>query len=304
MSPRDFTQRIFVDTNILIDGTITPDQRAIDFLTLAGQNSSIELVTSDYVMWEKIDFVRMQNWVANAIAKGKSYKDGITGKIEITGELVTKISSDLANYSTTIEDKFNVENFNIMDSPTKKSTFFEALKKLMYCSAISKQDLLVLLSAHDLGCHAILTKDKQFDLDLNRARQFESDLQQALIPGELKDLKFYRDLNKTPQQYYNDWFTEKIIPQAIFKITDGIYQHPNVAEIDTELSNPIAIGDYLYFLKTSDEGTHVWHTKVEPGMLRDYDTKDDIQQGNHVTLKLPESIPVGDIRNTYVFKVE
>lgn len=304
MIPGDFVLKLFVDTNILIDATITPEEEVVNFLTKAGQNKYINMITSDYILWEKLDFVRMQNWVSNEIKNNKSYKNAVKHRVVLNDEIVAKICLEVDEYKRRIEEDYKIVNYNLMDSSTKKADFFESLKKLMCASSISKQDLLVLLSAYDLDCDRIVSKDSQFDQDLSRAQQFEINLKEAIIPDSLKTIKFIRDIKKTPQQYYNDWFNEKIIPMSIFKVENEFFNKPNVVAIRPVDETIVKVSDYIYFLKVDNDSTQIHHTKIETGMLRDYHTKNEIMQGNHVTIKLPDSIPVASLRNSYAFIID
>lgn len=304
MDPKDLRLRMFVDTNILINATVTPDPDTIAFLTSAAQNEYIHLVTSSFVIWEKFDFVRTQNWIYSEISKGKSYKNALRNSVEIDEALAEKISEDLKSYADDIEEKFGIQNFNLLDSPSAKADLFEFLKKLMYSSSISKQDLLILLSAYETESNAILSKDRDFGKSLGNVKGFEDSLQEALIPPNLKEIKFCRDLKKTPHAYYSEWFTEKLIPKSLARLTGEVFQEVNVVEISCGEDKTVRDGDFLYFLKLGETNVQTWNTKIEAGNMRLYGSDATVTEGQHVTVKLPNEIPVGGLQNTYIFKMD
>src|SRR5438309_11435316 len=93
----DTKLRVFVDTNVLIDCFITPDQPVIDFLTAASQNNLFNLVTSDYALWEQYEFIRKQIWIEHLVGIKRSHNEALTYKLQLTDELRRKVEEAIAS---------------------------------------------------------------------------------------------------------------------------------------------------------------------------------------------------------------
>jgi hypothetical protein len=246
----DIKLRLFVDTNILIDAFTTPQSNVTTFLEQAKIHPEIDLITSDYALWEHHEFIRKQIWIKNLVNNNNSYKGALSYKIELTEEIRKEVENAI-DIATKGREKFGIDNANLMDEETLNKDFFRWLELFQIHTRISNQDLLILLSAYATQSNAILGKDKNFKKEVGEDSfdSIEMSLQDAQIPEELKRVFFIGDLKTNPQKHYYNWFTKQFIESSIGHCY-RTFKKRNVLVIE---SNEVEIGDYLMLIKFSDD---------------------------------------------------
>lgn len=287
----DIKLRVFVDTNILIDCFVTPEPTVINFVKNASASDLIDLVTSDYALWEQNEFIRKQTWIRALVSNQKSHNEALTYKLKLTDSLRQEVSDNIANAKTDRE-MLSILNYNLMDEATPNGDFFTRLELLTINSTISNQDLLILLSAYVTKSAAILSKDGRFNSSLMEIASLEETLGSSLLPETLKSIKFINSLDKNPQQNYNEWFENRFKDLHIAECI-CYYQKVNIVCAECIGNENINIGDYLLLTKNSknNEFKRVVF-RVNENCLRDYDNGTDIPSGRKVTIKMPNEISV------------
>ena len=203
----DIKLRLFVDTNILIDAFTTPQSDVTDFLEQATIHPEINLITSDYALWEHHEFIRKQIWIKNLVNSNNSYKGAISYNIELTDELRKEVK-DAIDFALEGRKRFEIDNANLMDENTLNGDFFRLLELFQIHTKISNQDLLILLSAYATLSNAILSNDGGFrnEVKEDKFNNIEQSLINSQIPDNLKKLSFVSDLKISPQKHYYNWF--------------------------------------------------------------------------------------------------
>lgn len=305
LSIEDFKLRLFVDTNVLIDAIVTPEQPVVDFLNLANGHEEIDLVTSDYVLWEQNEFIRMQTWIKQMVDSNKSYKNAIKWGITVDDSLQELVTNRITK-SSQDRETLNIYNYNLMDDSIATKDFFSLTSKLTAFTAISNKDLLILLSAYATRSHAILSSDKNFRSEFSNAVSLKASLRDSLLPVNLKEIKFFKPRPEAPPSVlYYQWFTDFLAPRKVGKCEAKVYERMSIVAIRCENDEVINIGDYLMIAKISPDQFRKQVVKVETGNLKDYESTNDIEGGRHVTLKIPDA-PENTIdwmANAMVFKI-
>ncbi len=285
----DLKLRVFVDTNVLIDCFVTPEQDVIDFVTEAAGSDSLELVTSDYALWEQNEFIRKHTWVKDLVNGNRSHNEALTYRLKLSDALRQTVEQNI-HACKSQREALNILNYNLMDEATLDGDFFAWLELLTIHSTISNQDLLILLSAYVTKSKAILTKDSGFNSSVSEVAGLEETLGTSLLPSALKGIRFINNLAKKPQEYYNEWFEQIISPQ---KIGDCMhfYSKTNVLGAQCITAHEIEVGDYLLAAKVLENGEFKKVVfRVNDDSLQDYDKEEKVTKASKVTIKLPADV--------------
>jgi len=315
ISRSDFHLRLFVDTNVLIDYLENFDgNKAKSFLELFKNTDfeNIELVTSDYVLWELYGYFRKdlyvrkmmtdpnRNWGFNRARKGmKEFKGVDREEMEEFGNAIKNMVDQLEEVITIQRD---------MDKETEG--FSEIIERLLQCSKFSYKDTMVLVSALYTQSHILVTIDEQFREEGRRSTELEEEREslptEFLGKSGLGDLKFEPPSEFSSEegikQYYQMWFEERNKEKEIGKV---IKYWSELKAIGVECFNDCTIkeGDYIYIVKFIEAKDIVRKlVKIEKGYLRDYETEEPIKEGKKVTIKLPDDSLEGlNLENAIIF---
>lgn len=302
----DIKLRLFVDTNILIDAFTTPQSDIIAFLEQATIHTEIDLITSDYALWEHHEFIRKQVWVKNLVNNNRSYKDAINYKVQPTVELKKEIK-DAIDFAFNERDRLGIANANLMDEKTLNGDFFRLLELLQINTRISNQDLLILLSAYATQSNAILSRDRGFKKEAGEDSfdNIEQSLGEAQIPDELKRVSFIGDLKINPQKHYYSWFMKQF-EELSMGYCYRTFDKNNVVVIE---SDEILIDDYLMLIKFSDDTNEAKKIafRVDEGCFREFEPNTILENSTRkrFSIKLSEEIEVQSwMKNALIYKLD
>lgn len=310
----DFNLRLFIDTNVLIDYLEDYDkQKAKSFIDLFKNSNfdNIELVTSDYVIWELYDYFRKDlyvkkminelKWGFNRAQKGiKEFKDVDVEVmkgfgIEI-GKMVDLLKKNGSQEAITIK--------YIMSENTEK--FSEIIEQLLRSSKISYKDTMIVTSAYYTNSHVLVTIDEQFKGEGNRISELEEENKN--LPKKIS-LKFKPPIDFSCEDIikknYKEWFEENNEQNKIGKVIK-CYDKVNVIGVECLNDYIIKVGDYIYAVKfNADKDIIKYLFKIEEKCLRNYDTNEQISEGKKVTIKLLDYSPMGsNLENANIFLAE
>jgi len=314
ISRYDFNLRLFVDTNVLIDYLeIFEGNKAKNFLELfkTSDFENIELVTSDYVLWELYGHLREDLYVKKMILEaGWGFNRARKGINEFKGVTM----ADMEKFGMTIQNRVNqleesegndfIPVIRLMSEQTEK--FSETIERVLRFSKFSYKDTMVLVSALYTESHILVTIDEQFKGEGNRIAELEEE--KADLPIEIS-LKF-----KPPSEFsseedikrsYKEWFDERNEGKKIGRVI-GYWSEVSVIGVECR-DYTIREEDYIYVVKFVDAKNFVKRLfKVEKGGLRDYETEKPIKEGKKVTIKLPDDLAFEglNIENAIIFLSE
>jgi predicted nucleic acid-binding protein len=314
ISRADFHLRLFVDTNVLIDYLEGFDgNKAKSFLDLFKKSDSenIELVTSDYVLWELYGHLREDLYVKEMILD-KSWgfnraRKGINEFKGVTMEEMEKIGVSIKNRVNQLEESEGKDFIPVRRLMSEQTEEFSwTIERLLQCSKFSYKDTMVLVSALYTKSHILVTIDEQFKGEGNRIAELEEE--KADLPIEIS-LKF-----KPPSEFsseedikrsYKEWFDARNEGKKLGKVIK-YWLEPNVIGVECFNDYTIMAEDYIYVVKFIEAKSIVKRLfKVEKGCLRDYETKKMIGAGKKVTIKLPDgSSESVNLENAIIFLSE
>ena len=306
ISRYDFNLRLFVDTNVLIDYLeIFEGNKAKNFLELfkTSDFGNIELVTSDYVLWELYGHLREDLYVKKMILEaGWGFNRARKGINEFKGVTM----ADMEKFGMTIQNRVNqleesdgndfIPVIRLMSEQTEK--FSETIERVLRFSKFSYKDTMVLVSALYTQSNILVTIDEQFRKEGRRITELEEERESLptafLEKSGLADLKF-----KTPSEFsseenikrsYKEWFDERNKGKKIGKVIN-YRSKENVIDVECYGDYTMEVDDYIYVVKFIDAKDFVKRLfKVEKGCLRDYESEEPIREGKKVTIKLPDDL--------------
>lgn len=302
----DIKLRLFVDTNILIDAFTTPQNDVTTFLEQAKIHPEIDLITSDYALWEHHEFIRKQIWIKNLVNNNNSYKGALSYKIELTEEIKKEVE-DAIDFATKGREEFGIDNANLMDEKTLNEDFFRWLELFQIHTRITNQDLLILLSAYATQSNAILGKDKNFKKEVgeNNFDGIEQSLQDAQIPNELKRVFFIGDLKTNPKKHYYNWFMKQFKELSI-GYCYRTFSNSNVIVIE---SDEITNNDYIMLIKLSDDTNEMKKLvfKIDEECFQEFKPEKLLENDakKRFSIKLPQDIEVQSwMKNAFIYKLD
>ena len=183
ISRYDFNLRLFVDTNVLIDYLEYFDgNKAKSFLELFKRSDfgNIELVTSDYVLWELYGHLREDLYVKKMILEaGWGFNRARKGINEFKGVTM----ADMEKFGMTIQNRVNqleesegndfIPVIRLMSEQTEK--FSETIERVLRFSKFSYKDTMVLVSALYTQSNILVTIDEQFRKEGRRITELEEE---------------------------------------------------------------------------------------------------------------------------------
>lgn len=292
---QDINLRLFVDTNVLIDFVDGINERGSrSFLGLFKKRrfKNMELVTSDYVLWEFYDHYKDELYIKKLISEC-NYGHVSANKECIRRRFKKADLKDMQSFGKTVaeyEQFFSEDLVNITKLSGKEPEGFgEIVETLRRCSKFSYKDALVFVSALFTRSSTIITLDETFSSESHL-----EDLREALKGIEAKlrleiDFKKPNDLatKERVEKCYKDWFMKHNRKKQIGKVI-GVWPKRNAIGVDCVKNFFIEKGDYLCLAKFR-RGTDFWMEifEVKEGSLRDYDTEQEVSSGKKLTIKLP-----------------
>ena len=322
ISREDFKLRLFVDTNVLIDYLENYEgNKAKNFLELFKNTDfeNIELVTSDYVLWELYGHLREDLYVKKMILEAgwgfTRARKGINEFKGVTMEDMEKFGMTIQNMVNQLEESEGndfIPVIRLMSEQTEK--FSEIIERVLRFSKFSYKDTMVLVSALYTQSNILVTIDEQFRKEGRRITELEEERESLptafLEKSGLADLKF-----KPPSEFsseenikrsYKEWFDARSGKKEIGTVIE-YWSEPNVIGVECFNDYTIKEEDYVYVVKFVEGNDIVKRLfKVERGCLGDYETEKPIREGEKVTIKLPDDLVSEglNIENAIIFLSE
>jgi predicted nucleic acid-binding protein len=313
ISVSDFNMRIFIDTNVLIDFVEDRDEKnAKSFIELFKNSvfSNIELVTSDYILWEFNSHFREDLYIKKLINDYQFWH--LSASKECRKSTFKKVTiPDMETFDDNIKqyvNKFAKNPVSIERLIGKElNGFNELMDKILRSSKFSYQDSIVFVSAIYTNSHIIMTLDETFSSE-SHLRELREAVRS--IP-HLKLIEFKKPKDFSSESHlkkeYKTWF----IKQNKNKQIGSVYKYfPGKKVICVNCLNNYTLRakDYIY-LVNFDIKTHDKFYKsfqIESAGLRDFKTNCIIKEGNNVTIRLPEDFFLNGqaLKNAMVFVSE
>lgn len=296
VSRSDFILRLFIDTNVLIDYLEDFDKRyAKTFIEIfkSSDFENIEMVTSDYVCWELYGYLRKdmyakkmindKNWGFSRARKGMNNFKGIDIDEMINiGSTIDNMVNELTNNEginvITIEKIMSQETIN----------FSETVEIFIKNSKFSYKDVMVLVSAIYAHSHIIVTMDDPFKTEGNqRISDLEEEKRELPIQFSLSfkkpsDFSSEEIINKNYKDWFEDYNSQNKIGSIIQCWTDK-----NIIAVKCVDECTLKENDYIYIVKFSENNKFIKKLcKIEKDNMKDYDSENQISEGEKVTIKL------------------
>ena len=247
ISRYDFNLRLFVDTNVLIDYLeIFEGNKAKNFLELfkTSDFGNIELVTSDYVLWELYGHLREDLYVKKMILEaGWGFNRARKGINEFKGVTM----ADMEKFGMTIQNRVNqleesdgndfIPVIRLMSEQTEK--FSETIERVLRFSKFSYKDTMVLVSALYTQSNILVTIDEQFRKEGRRITELEEEREslptEFLEKSGLADLKFEPPSTFSSEgdikRRYKEWFDAHSEEKKIGTVIE-YWSEPNVIGVE------------------------------------------------------------------------
>lgn len=293
----DFKLRLFLDTNVLINyfsnhkGNIT--KAAINLLS---KTKNIELVTSEYVLWEFYGFFRKELFArklvnihkhnlisANKDSSNERYDAATYKDMECFGVEIAEYKKKLDGI-VCISPVFDKSNEDI-------NQFDTVVEKLLQCSKFSYKDSIVVASALFTRSHMLITGDTRLanEEHLNRLKRALSDLPKSFTTFSFKSINNLSN-KKLIRKEYKKWFDKYNSKKEIGEVTEH-YTNKKVVKITSK--NILLSRKYSYYLIRfdADNKLSVKYLKRirNADNFRDFKTKQPIEKSKEITIKLPKN---------------
>lgn len=309
ISLQDFKLRLFLDTNVLIDFVEECDRKkCVAFLKMFRKSKvrkkakvpDVELVTSDYVLWEFSGHCKEESYAkwligrykcglisASKECKNANFKDANHEQMIQFGN---KIKEHIKNIT---EDEEIVYLHRLIGQDN--AGFSETIDKILQCSKFSYKDAIVLTSAYFTRANMIITCDEQ-----HFGHRHLDQLKEALVdwhinPGQLEYRKpdDFSNLSKI-LSVYKVWFKKRNESKIIGEIAK-YYERKNVMEIKCKRDYSLSENDSVYLTRfINDKKLLKFWLKIptkESGNFKSATNNVPIDRGQHVTIKLPAKFP-------------
>lgn len=308
----DFKLRLFLDTNVFIDYIQGCNKKqCVTFLNLFKKSkvrkkpkiADVELVTSDYVLWEFFGHCREElyvKWLINKYHYGliSANKQCITANFrDVKPIQMGKFGKEIEGYRKRIfDDDAIVYLYRLIGH--ENAGFSEIIDRILQCSKFSYKDAIVLNSAYFTYADMIVTCDEQFK-EIRTEEGYLDNLKKALSDWKVKPEKLeYRQPKEFSslakiRSIYKNWFMarnkEKIIGEVV-----KYYPKINVIEIKCKRGCLVTEKNSIYIAKFIGGDAFNKFGFVVPdfksGNFKSAGTKNAVKKGTHVTIKLPSSI--------------
>lgn len=300
----DIKLRMFVDTNVLIDYVEGfNDRKSVTFLNLFKKSKvlkrprvpDVELVMSDYVLWEFYGHHREELYTRMLVEK---HNYGLIGasKVSRIGMFRKANAKSMKGFGKTIRE--HVQKLTEQDQilyldrliAKHHTGFSETIDRILQCSKFPYKDAIVLVSAFFTGADRIVTRDERHMGGRSLTELREAMKSWSINPGEI-EVKRPADLSTAGKirHEYKEWFSnrnkDKIIGDAV-----KYYPTKNVLEIKCRSKCRINENDHLLLIRFSDGKTSKFWFRVPAvasSRLRDASTRKPITKGRHVTIEMP-----------------
>jgi hypothetical protein len=308
----DLILRLFIDTNVLIDYIEKfPDTHAIKFIDTYCENKfeNIELITSDYVLWEFYGHFRDELYTKKLVAD-HHYGYVSANKTCFKGGYPRASLPDMEQFGETIktyekelkEKKISVEKL----VGKNHSGFSELVETILQRSKFSYKDSIVFVSAVYTGSSILITLDDHFSCD-DHLKELKEALKPLVTSLKLDDIGFKRPIDfadvKSMKRNYKEWFIKKNEPKVIGKVIKT-YSKSTVLGIQCSGDNYIEVGDWLCVVKFDRLSNFFINIfQIKANCLKDYDRETDVTKGTKITAKPPEEL-IGNCDNALVFLYE
>lgn len=305
----DITLRLFIDTNVLIDYTEKfAERESVAFIELFQKNSfaNIELVTSDYVLWEFYGHFRDELYVRKLV-KDSSYGYVSANKACLRGEYKKANLKDMESFGKKIkkyEQNFENNPVSVEHLIGKNlAGFSEMIVTLLQLSKFSYKDAIVFVSAIYTEASVIISHDETFSCNghLAELKAAFSDLKDPLkVDIDFKKPSDFSTLESVKRSY-RDWFIAKNKEKVIGTVLQT-WPRKKVAAIECLSGNIVKVGDYLCLVRFDQDNNCSMNVfEVKTDNLQDYDTEKKVRQGGKVTVQIPRKESLGQYTNAMVF---
>lgn len=308
----DLNLRLFIDTNVLIH-YINQFGNANLFMSLFKEDelveelkNKIELVTSDYVILELCEYLKSELYLKDKII----CRDWPTRRA-IRGLNTFKNASqqDLNKFCSEIRMKLEelgkfIQIEKVMNNETPE--FNEYIEKCICASKLQAKDILIITSAIFIGSHAIITEDDDFRQEGHRIKELDDGFDDFPVQIPLKLTPALDFSNEDcVKKSYEKWFKEHNGDNAIGEIID-YWNNLKVIGLSCKPGIEVKVGDYIYIIKFVNHNIHeVGPFKILENNMRNYDTNEEINEGNKVTIKIPDEVDVStNLKNAMIFHYE
>lgn len=305
----DFTLRLFIDTNIIIDCLEkNPENESLPFIESLKDNSHefIEIVSSDCVLWELYDYIRGE-YYAETMYPGWSFKKVKSGLKEFKGIDETSIREMRAFIDSKVDALLDVDMASIITFENAMisdiSEFYHFVKTLLQTSKFSREDAIVVVSAILASAHILITMDRQFHGEgTSRAPMLKSEFESLSIDWKI-DFKSPRELTATDGilKMYKEWFMETNRDKIIGNVTK-VYSQASVICVECISDYCLKVGDYVCIIKFKEDSTMIKEVfKIEQNNLQDYVSTEKIESGSYVTISVPSLTFSQEFTNAKVY---
>jgi len=312
ISEYNINLRLFIDTNVIIN-YINNYGEGFLFLNIFKENrvvgylaEKIELVTSDYVIWELCEYLRHEHYLRNKIVDNEwPTRRAIRGVYNFNNATQDEMSS----FGQVIKDKLTelgtfiqIEKVMNKESPE----FNEYVLKCICESKFQAKDILVITSAIFIGSHKIVTEDDDFRQEGHRIKEIRENLEDfpVEVPLNLNPAIDFSNEDRI-KKTYERWFVAHNGNNVIGDITN-YWSDSRVIGLKCTNDQNVKVGDYIYIVKFVNHAMHeIGPFRILDTNIRDYDTDESITEGDKVTIKIPDDIEVStNLRNSMIFLYE
>ncbi len=307
--PDDFKLRLFIDTNVLIDYVQECNKKeCCTFLKLfrklkirrKPKIAEVELVTTDYELWEFYGHCREESYVkwligkynygvisANKECRNANFKD-------VDYRQMRKFGNEIKGYIKKVVEEEEIVYLDRLIGQ-ENAGFSETIDRILQCSKFSYKDAIVLTSAYFTQANIIITCDDQ-----HFGHGHLDDLREALTnwqinPGQL-EYKKPADFStlQNIRAAYKAWFMKRNESKIIGEVVK-YYPRINVIEIKCKKGCSISEKESVYITKflNGDSFIKFWFKvpNSKSKKLRSVKTKKPVSRGSHITVKLPSRFP-------------
>ncbi|MCK9573864.1 MAG: PIN domain-containing protein [Candidatus Omnitrophica bacterium] len=303
----DFKLRFFVDTNVLIDYIENfNEKKCVTFLNLFRKSKvkkkakieEVELVTSDYVLWEFKGRIRRELH-AKKLVKNHGFsiiaansESNKFRKEYANIKCMKNYGQEISNIEKQIFDEMQLLYLERLMGKALPG-ISETIDKILSCSKLPYKDAIVLASAIFTKSNFILTCDEQhFNNEIfNELKEAMKEWQKIVAkPIDFKQIEIKRPSSypslKVLRQEYKKWFMcnneQKIIGTAV-----KFFPRLSVVEIMCKRKNYLKAGDQGWLVRFNNDGKMTkLGFSINESNLRSFKTKKPTKKGKHVTIKL------------------
>lgn len=297
ISLSDVKLRLFIDTNVLIGYVEKFDEKKSETFIELFKNTNfanIELVTSDYVLWEFYGHFRDELYIRKLVndyqygyisairesSRWKSYRKVSLKEMEAFGDAIKGYVRQFAENPISIQRLIG----------KKLDGFSETVERILQCSKFSYPDTIVFVSALFTDSHIIITLDETFSSE-HHLEELKEALKSLPLPQDIQ-FKKPEDLStkKAVKENYREWFLKHNERKQLGKIIK-VWPKKNTIAVECLKNYFIRQGDYLCLIKFRKRIDFIMEIfEVKGGNLRECETEKPISQGKKVTIKLPSNI--------------